>query len=107
MYWVGVGVLLQNISREFYRLCAVCLALIGQKYSRLLIGYFHAPSDPNFCITYTSQRSERTKNIGWGWEGFVACEGNQVKVGRRDAKHRAKEGCDADIGLYFVTLSSR
>ena len=54
-----------------------------------------------------SQRSERTKNIGWGWEGFVACEGNQVKVGRRDAKHRAKEGCDADLGLYFVTLSSR
>ena len=27
---VGVGVLLQNISREFYRLCTVCLAPIGQ-----------------------------------------------------------------------------
>ena len=34
-----------------------------------------------------------------GWEGFVACEGNQVKVGGREAKHRAKE--DEDLGLYL------
>lgn len=46
---VGVGVLLQNISREFYRLSAVCLALIGQKYGpRLSIGYFHTPADHQF-----------------------------------------------------------
>ena len=60
----------------------------------------------HFGITYTSQRSERTKNIVLGRKGFAACEGNQVKVGGREAKHRANEGCDGDLGLYFVTLSS-
>ena len=29
-----------------------------------------------------------------------------MKVGGREAKNRAMEGWDVDLGLYFVTLSS-
>ena len=38
------------------------------------------------------QRLQETKNMDWGWDGFVASEGNQVKVGGREAKHRVMEG---------------
>ena len=41
----------------------------------------------------------KNKEYRLGLGRVVSCEGNQVKVGGREAKHRAKE--DEDLGLYL------
>ena len=86
-----------TVAKHFQWILQFVKILLALKIDEVLVLVdFHAPAFLEFWFI-CSQRSGRTKNIGW--EGFVACEGNQVKVGGREAKHRAKE--DEDLGLYL------
>ena len=59
---VGVGVLLQNISREFYGLSALSLALIGHKYrTRPSIGLFPYTSE-----SHTPVKGRKEQRILFG-----------------------------------------